>query len=169
MEKKTKDLVFSFVLAILGAYVFIEGLFIYKRAASAPYFITGFSISPGFLPTILGAALFLCSFILAFGSLKGGESIRKEFVSQMKAAGKYFKDNIANREYLFTFGGVVIMAIYTFLLMEILPFWAASIIFLLGLFFYLRAGKWWKIALVSVGAVALTVIVFQYCFNAALP
>lgn len=169
MEKKTKDLVFSFVLAILGIYVFVEGLFIFKRAASAPYFITDFSISPGFLPTVLGVLLLLCSFILAYGSLKNGEGIKNEFVSSMKEFGSWFKNNIANKDYLFTAGGVVIMGIYTFLLMEFLPFWLASLIFLIALFFYLRAGKWWKVTLVAIAAVALIVIVFQYCFNAALP
>ena len=169
MEKKTKELVFSFVLAILGIYVFVEGLLIYKRAASAPYFITEFSISPGFLPVILGAFLFIFSIIFAFGLLKGSDDIKGDLSKHVNKACKGIKEYITSQETLFTAGGVVIMAIYSFILMEILPFWIASIIFLLALFFYLRAAKWWMNIIVAMGAIALVVIVFQYCFNAALP
>ena len=59
MESKTKEMVFSFALVITGIYVAIEGFRIYLRAASAPYFITTFSISPGFIPFIIGIALII--------------------------------------------------------------------------------------------------------------
>ena len=42
-------------------------------------------------------------------------------------------------------------------------------IFLAALFFYLRSGKWWKNLLIAILGVIAIVIVFQYCFNAALP
>ena len=85
-----------------------------------------------------------------------------EFAAWMKA-------NSRNKDIAFTIGAVIIMGIYTFVLMEVLSFWAASMIFLAALFFYLRSGKWWKNLIVAVVGVIAIVIVFQYCFNAALP
>ena len=70
MESKTKEMVFSFALIITGIYVAIEGYRIYLRAASAPYFITDFSVSPGFIPVILGIALLLFSVLYLFSCLK---------------------------------------------------------------------------------------------------
>ena len=61
------------------------------------------------------------------------------------------------------------MFIYSYLLLSVLPFWAASLIFLVGIFLYLKAGVWWKSIIVAVAAVVLTVVIFKYCFNAALP
>ena len=61
------------------------------------------------------------------------------------------------------------MFIYTFFLMEWLPFWAASVIFLLAMFVFLRIGKVWKSVVLSVLVVALIVLLFKYGFGAALP
>ena len=170
MESKTKEMVFSFALIIAGIYVMIEGIRIYLRAASAPYFITEFSVSPGLIPTILGAALIFFSILFLFTTLKreghGKADVLKmqwsEFVSWVKA-------NSKNMDIAFTIGAVIIMGIYTYVLMEILPFWAASIIFLAAIFCYLRSGKWWKNLIIAVLGVVAIVIIFQYCFNAALP
>ena len=170
MESKTKEMIFSFALILTGIYVAIEGLRIYQRAAGAPYFITEFSVSPGFIPFILGIALVLFSilFLLTCLKMEGKGRIEvlrirwNEFVS-------WLKTNSRNVDIAFTIGAVVIMGIYTYVLMELLPFWAASMIFLAALFFYLRSGKWWKNLLVAVLGVLAIVIVFQYCFNAALP
>ena len=65
--------------------------------------------------------------------------------------------------------GCVLMFIYTFFLMELLPFWAASIIFLIVMFVFLRIGPVWKSVLLAVLVVALIVLLFKYGFGAALP
>lgn len=169
MEKKTKDLVFSFVLAILGIYVFVGGLSVYRKAALPPYNITEFTVSPGFLPTVLGALLFVFSVVFALGLLKSERGMKTELIERMKEAGIGLKNSVTDKENLYTALGVVLMAIYSFLLVEFLPFWASSLIFLVALFLYLRAGKWWKSIIVAVAAIVLIIIVFQYCFNAALP
>lgn len=169
MSKKAKDFVFSFVLAALGIYVAINSFMLYKRVAGPPYRIERFSISPGFLPFILGVLLFFFSVLLFIGSVKGEKGFSATFKENGRGALTWFKESVVNRDYLFTIGGIVIMFIYSFILMSFLPFWISSLIFLLALFFYLNAGKWWKSIIVAVLAIALIVIVFQYCFNAALP
>lgn len=170
MESKTKEMIFSFALILTGIYVAIEGFRIYLKAASAPYFITAFTVSPGFIPVILGFALILFSSLLLASSLKDGERSTAEILKiRFSEIKQWIKDNKKNIDYAFTIGAVIIMAIYTYVLMELLPFWIASLLFLIAIYFYLKSGKWWKNLIVSVFGVALIVVIFQYCFNAALP
>ena len=170
MESKTKEMIFSFALILTGIYVAIEGLRIYQRAAGAPYFITEFSISPGFIPFILGIALVLFSVLFLLSCLKDENMSRVEALREHWGEfADWLKANSKNKDIAFTIGAVVIMGIYTYVLMELLPFWAASMIFLAALFFYLRSGKWWKNLIIAILGVIAIVIVFQYCFNAALP
>ena len=53
--------------------------------------------------------------------------------------------------------------------MEWLPFWAASVIFLVAMFIFLKIGKVWKSVVLAVLVVALIVLLFKYGFGAALP
>ena len=167
MAKKLKDFVFSIILILLGSYVIIEGMNIYHKAAEKPYKITQFSVSPGFLPVLLGIALVITSFILLVQSFKGetfSEALsnrKSEFTEWTKTA---FNSNVLNMAI-----GCIMMFIYTFFLMEWLPFWAASVIFLLAMFVFLRIGKVWKSVVLSVLVVALIVLLFKYEFGAALP
>ncbi len=169
MDNKTKDFIFSFFLTALGIYFSIEGFAIYRRAAAPPYKIERFSISPGFLPFILGLLLIFFSVLLFISTMKGEKNFKATFVERWKTTGRWYVAAAKNKDYLFTIGGIIIMLIYSYLLLNILPFWAASLIFLLAMYLYLRAGIWWKSIIVAAGVVALTVIVFKYCFNAALP
>lgn len=167
MPKKCKDFVFSIVLIALGSYVIYEGFHIYKKASTVPYKITEFTLSPGFLPVILGIALVFCSLILLIQSFKG-----EKFVEALKTRGRELKawaKDSANSNVLNMTIGTLIMFIYTFFLMEWLPFWAASLIFLLIMFFVFKAGKWWKVIIVAVLVMALIVLLFKYGFGAALP
>lgn len=167
MQKKCKDFVFSIVLILLGIYVIIEGFNIYHKAALVPYKITEFSVSPGFLPILLGIALVFCSLILFVQSFKG-----EKLSVALKSRGSEIKDwakNSVNTNVLNMIVGTVIMFFYTFFLMEWLPFWAASLIFLLAMFLLFKAGKWWKCVIIAVLTVALIVVLFKYGFGAALP
>ena len=67
------------------------------------------------------------------------------------------------------FIGVVLMAVYTFILIEILPFWIATFLFMFLLMYFLDAGSLVKILLVSAASVALIVLLFQVCFRVPLP
>lgn len=167
MSKKLKDFIFSIVLILLGSYVIFEGMNIFHKAAEKPYKITQFSVSPGFLPVLLGIALVLTSVILLIQSFKGekvGEALanrKTEFCEWTKTA---FGENFFRMTI-----GCVMMFIYTFFLMEWLPFWAASVIFLVAMFLFLRVGKPWQAVILSVLVVAVIVLLFKYGFGAALP
>lgn len=167
MAKKLKDFIFSIILILLGSYVIVEGMNIYHKAAEKPYKITQFSVSPGFLPVLLGIALVITSFILLVQSFKGEKfsaalaNRKSEFSEWTKTA---FNSNVLNMAI-----GCIMMFIYTFFLMEWLPFWAASVIFLLAMFVFLKIGKVWKSVVLSILVVALIVLLFKYGFGAALP
>lgn len=167
MTKKLKDFIFSILLVLTGSYVIIEGMNIYRKAAEKPYKITQFTVSPGFLPVLLGIALVLTSLILLVQSFKGeafSEALKNrkaEFCEWSKTA---FSENFFRMAI-----GCAMMFFYTFFLMEWLPFWAASAIFLVAMFLFLKVGKPWQAVILSVLVVALIVLLFKYGFGAALP
>jgi hypothetical protein len=164
MENNKKDFTFSLSLILIGLYVTVEGLRMYKKASQPPYNIETLSISPAFLPMILGVVLVLLSVILFAKSLKG-----TSFNAQLKVFSSSLQGIKGNQDMKTMFVGTLILAIYTFLLMAILPFWIASILFLTALMFYLKAGKFWKILLISALSIGAVVLLFQVGFNAALP
>ena len=167
MTRKLKDFVFSIILILLGVYVIVEGMNIYHKAAQKPYKVTQFTVSPGFLPVLLGIALTFTALILLISSFKGekfGEALanrKTEFITWTKTA---FNTDLLNMTI-----GCLLMFLYTFFLMQLLPFWAASIIFLVAIFVFLRIGPVWKSVLLAVLVVALIVLLFKYGFGAALP
>lgn len=169
MNKKTKDFMFSFVLIALGIYVVIEGMKIFRFAAGNPYRITEFTVSPAFLPVILGYALIFCSVLLFFQSLKTGQRKVDALKTHINNIKTMFLPIFKDVDILSMAGGLVFIAIYTFVLLGRLPFWLASLIFLMAIMFYLKAGKWWKIVIVSVSAIALILLLFVVGFNAAMP
>jgi hypothetical protein len=66
-------------------------------------------------------------------------------------------------------GGMAIMAIYAFLLIGLLPYYLASLIFLIALMLFLRASTIVKSIIISIAAVGLVILLFQYGFNVSLP
>ncbi|MDL2229098.1 tripartite tricarboxylate transporter TctB family protein [Treponema sp. OttesenSCG-928-L16] len=168
MESKSKDFIFSIFLAALGGYVIYEGMKIYRYAANPPFKITNFSISPAFLPVVLGAVLIFLSILLFFQSLKGSA-----FSVSIKERGRELRDWIKtvpqNRDIFYMGAGMAIMGIYIFILMKFLPFWISSIIYLAGLLIFLRVGKIWKILIITGASVGGVVLLFQVIFRASLP
>ena len=70
MNKKTKDLVLAIICIFFGIYVTAEGLNISRIASVKPYNVEKFSLSPGFLPTILGILLIVFSLLRVFFSFR---------------------------------------------------------------------------------------------------
>ena len=167
MEKKLKDFIFSIILIVVGTYVVCEGLHIYRTAAKRPYNITVFTVSPGFLPFILGIALIFTSVLLLVSSFKGEKF--KEALSARKTEFKNWTETAFNKDVLNMGIGAVIMFIHSFFLVEFLPFWAASLIFLIVMYLFLKIGKVWKAIALAVLIVGLIILLFKYGFGAALP
>ncbi len=164
MEMKQKDFNISLVLVALGLYSTIEGIRMYKKAAKPPYNIEQFSISPGFLPTILGGLLLLLSIMLFVNSIKG-VGVR----SQLSSLFSWSKQAIHDTDIRLMAIGMLIMGLYAYFLIGLLPYWLSSALFLIALMSFLRATKLWKIILISILSVGLVIVLFQVVFNVSLP
>jgi hypothetical protein len=127
------------------------------------------SVSPGLLPVILGIALIVLSLLLLIKSLipENGQGVALS--EQLATLAAWFPTLFRNKDIINMTAGVAIMAIYVFGLVKNLPYWAASLIFLLGMFFFLRIGKWGKVIVLSLASVGGVLLLFQVIFRAALP
>jgi uncharacterized protein YqhQ len=164
MDSKQKDFTISLALVALGVYATVEGVRIYLKAAKPPYNITNLSISPALLPIVLGALLLVLSLTLFIKSL--AESSVAERTTTL---GQWFKGAVKDTDIQMMVGGMVIMAIYSFILVGLLPYWIVSTVFLVALMSFLRATKFYKILLVALIAVGLVILLFQVGFNVSLP
>lgn len=157
-DKKYLDFLASLLLLALGGYVVLYSLFITVKTNSK--WIT----SPGFLPGLLGAGLVLCSILLMAESLKGVGLAKT--ITLLK---DWWNECLHSQQTRNTLFGMLLMGIYTCVLMTLLPYWLATLIMLLFLFWYLRAGSAVKSILIAVFAVVMIVGVFQYAFHVRLP
>ncbi|MFA6688999.1 MAG: tripartite tricarboxylate transporter TctB family protein [Sphaerochaetaceae bacterium] len=169
MENKTKDTVFSIIMMLLGGYVVIESVRMARKAASPPYNITTLSVSPAFLPVILGIALIVFSVILLIMSLVGEKHPAKAFAQHITTFSTRFVAALQTPGILKMIGGVAIMAVLTFLMMGRIPFWIGGTLFMFATMLFLRATKWWKSLLSSIIVMAAMVLLFQVAFGTTLP
>ena len=158
-DKKFLDFIASLVLMALGGYALGYSVFITVKTHSRV--IT----SPGFLPGILGGGLMFCSLLLLAGSLK--EVGLKRTLEQV---GQWWsQDILKSRQTWNTVSGMLLMGIYTCIMMSFMPYWLATLVMLLFLFWYLHATSPVKSVLIAVLTVAAIVGVFQYAFHVRLP
>ena len=164
MDTKQKDFTISLVLSLVGIYATVEGIRMYLKATQPPFGITNLSISPALLPIILGTLLLLLSLVLFIQSLKGS-SLSLRFSLLFGWFGHAVKDT----DIRMMVGGMAIMAVYAFLLIGLLPYYLASVIFLIALMLFLRASTIVKSIIISIAAVGMVILLFQYGFNVSLP
>ncbi|MDR2860503.1 MAG: tripartite tricarboxylate transporter TctB family protein [Elusimicrobiota bacterium] len=169
MGSKNRDFLIALALLLIGVYVAFEGYRIYLGAAQPPFSITRFSISPGFLPTILGVVLTVLSLLLLKNAVSSSNGLKNGFKERKNEIVFWAKGAFKNADIVNMAIGIFFMGIYVFILMQLLPFWAASFIFLAVIFWFLKIGKLWKVLLIAAIAVCATVIFFQGLFNTPLP
>ena len=157
-EKKYLDFLGGLVLLMLSVIIIIASVLMHIKSGEAFY------LSPGLMPMILGIALLFCSLFYFAESLKDGG-----FSARICETREWFHAVVSDKTTHSMAVGVIIMAVYTFLLMSFLPFWLSSLIFMIILMGYLKAESPVKILLISGGAVALIVLLFQVLFRVPLP
>jgi len=168
-QRKHVDFVSAIVFIALATFMIFEGFSYHSQITQR--LDLAFYESPGFFPVIVGAIMLICSIMLLTRSLKGGAL--KENIEKIKSGAKAF----ATKQTLYSLVGIAIMGTYVFLLLpflsSLLPpgmgFIAASVIFLVGIMLYLKAGHIVKILLVSGLVVGISYIVVQMIFRAPLP
>lgn len=120
--------------------------------------------SPGLMPGMLGIALLLCSLLLFRQSVReGGWGAR---LSETRAwCGALSR----HRDTRTTLIGLLMMAIYTLVLVQVLQFWAASLIFTIAMLAFLRAARWYWVLVISAATIGGIVLLFSSVFNIPLP
>ncbi|MBE6906472.1 MAG: tripartite tricarboxylate transporter TctB family protein [Ruminococcaceae bacterium] len=157
-ERRRFDFLSSIIMFALSVYVILAGIGIYHKAGKLFY------VSPALVPTMLGFMLCLLSVILFLSSIKdGGISVR---IAEVK---NYFSGILKDKNTMRMLIGVLLMALYTFVLLDLLPFWLSTFLFMLLLMFFLDAGSLTKILVITVLCSALIVLLFQVCFRVPLP
>ncbi|MDY5483685.1 MAG: tripartite tricarboxylate transporter TctB family protein [Clostridium sp.] len=155
---KVKDFIGGIVLILLSVFVLAESRIIFVKAGKEMH------LSPALIPTLLGSLLLILSIVLFLGSLKdGGISAR---CRELKAMLKENKEDPNTPRMLI---GLCFMALYTFVLLGLLPFWLSTVIFLVALMKYLGAGSLPKIVIISVVVTGLIIVLFQVLFRVPLP
>jgi len=157
-NKKHFDFIASIVLVLLGIYVIITGYGIVIDAKEP------FQVSPGFFPVLLGYVLVFCSLLLFLYSIKG-----RGIKANIDDVRSWWKVMTRSRNTRVTLTGILIMFVYTFILLPLLPFWLSSLIFMTVLMYFLHATTPFKIILISASTVAAVVVFFEVCFSVPLP
>lgn len=157
-RKKMKDFISSVIMFLLSLFVILESWKIYGKAGKPMY------LSPALIPLMLGVILLFLSITLCITSLKeGGVSAR---ITEWKEVWKELKEDPNTVRMLV---GVVLMGLYTFVLLGMLPFWLATFLFMLLLMYFLEAGSIVQIVSISILVTGLIIFLFQVCFRVPLP
>ena len=155
---KHLDFITSLVLMGISIYTVITSYGYYAISRKAFY------ISPGFMPVIIAAALFLLAITLMRQSLN--KSSLKECLGRLREA---IPRGLKSERFRNTVIGLAIFAVYIYVLLRYLPFWLASGILLFACFMYLKAAKFVKSAIISILSVAGIVLLFQIIFRVPMP
>lgn len=157
-ENKHYDFLGSIALIVISAAIILGSVQLYLKEGAPMY------LSAGLMPLILGCALLFCSILFLIGSLKDG-GIRARCAELKTWVHELATDKTVHSMIV----GVIIMALYTYVLLSFLPFWLASLIFTIALMLYLKAATPVRIVLLSAGTVAFIVVLFQVMFRVPLP
>lgn len=157
-NNKHLDLLSSVVLFGLSIFSVFEGFRMTKDSGKA------LAVSPGLMPIVLGSALALCAVLLFINSIMH-VGLKVQLKNSYTWLSQCIKDKLTHN----ILGGIAILGVYTFLLLEIFPFWLSSIIFLGFILLYLNATTPIKAVAVSLATVAIIVVLFNKIFHVPLP
>lgn len=157
-EEPKLNFISSTLLAILSVAILVGSVGIHQSVDEPLH------ASPALMPGLLGAALLLCSLLLFRQSLRGA-GVR----ARLGEAGEWAGRLARHPDTRTTVIGLLMMAIYTFVLLQTLQFWAASLIFIVALLMFLRAARWPWVLVISGATVGGIVVLFSGVFNIPLP
>jgi hypothetical protein len=152
------DFITSIVLMALSVIVSIVSYGYYVKSRKAFY------ASPGFMPIIICAALFLLGLSLMLQSVKKN-SVKEIFRRVLDAAPR----GLTSLRFRNSVIGLAFFGIYIYVLLRFLPFWLASAVLLFVCFLFLKASKLFKIVIISVLSIGGIVLLFQVIFRVPMP
>lgn len=164
MERKNhQDFLTALITGAIGVYAVVESQNINKVYMARPQH-ADILTSPSLTPTILGVGIIFCAVLLLLRSLKG-----VGLATVLGDTAKAFKAFCSSRLIHFSLLGIAWMALYIFVLVELLGYALSSFVFLIGIMLMLGATKKKWIAVISLVAVVAVVVLFQVIFHIRLP
>ena len=152
------DIVFGIFLIILGIAYFVSAFRMPRGNIGGNFGGSTLALSPGLLPMFVSAVLILLSIVMIFQSVKEGSRITKEDLASLK---QVVKKPSFRRTLLI----ILIIALYAFVALEILPYTVATFLYLVVFMFCFKAGSLPKILIVSL---VVTVLLWFFFGKIAL-
>lgn len=129
---------------------------LYKHYTGLP---VSWEMSPYLFPVLISVFLFLLSISLfADGRKQYAAGEERGQAAEEKPATDW-------KSTLFT----VVAAVIYFLLMPVIKFIPATILFLVAMFWFLKERRWWLVAILSVATAGLIYVMFGVLLNVMLP
>lgn len=148
------ELLLGFAMAAFSIFVIVEAVQMPQRGPG------GWLMSPGFVPLLAGAVLLLlCSWLTASAVLKGG----------YRQLGQSLREGVADHENRRFLVILAIMTLYVLGLLGRVPFIAATLIYYVLIFVYIKAGSLVKIAFYTLLATFLFAFFLPRLFEMPLP
>ena len=149
-----KDLVSGVLLVCFGVYIIVDAL-------NLKVYNT-FIDAPGFFPTIVGAVIAVLGGILVFIALKLGGLRELKEVCNGKSLKAFLTDEATLRVVIL----IAMMVVYIWVLLGRVHFIAATSVYLIANFLYLKAlERWWMSVIVAVATSAIVYYVFKLGFG----
>ena len=158
------DMVFGILLVFFSIYIIFSSLHM--------KFLKSFIDGAGFFPLIIGVVLVLLGAVLTFIGIKAGGVAELKEVLSTRFLKAFIKDDGTLRVLIL----VAMMAVYIFLLLELIGFLYATPIYLFVTFMYLKACKklgpipgWMMAAIISVATSMIVYHAFRLGLGVTLP
>ena len=152
------NLISSALLTVLAIAILVGSVSIYSRSGEPLH------ASPALMPGILGGVLLVSSLLLLRQSV-GRDGLR----TRMSEAKAWIVGVAKHSDTRNMIVGLLLMAIYTFVLIQVLQFWVASLIFAITMLTFLRAARWYWVLIISGATVVGIVVLFSLIFIIPLP
>lgn len=146
-NKNVKEAILFFLLAV--------GLLIYSLVNHYDSTNLKWSMSPYLFPTIISIFIGALSVSLALEGIKEVKTNKR-----VKA-----KANVKWKDVLFT----IVASIIYFILMDVITFIPATILFLVFMLFYFGERRIWLIAFISIGTSTILYVLFDVLLHVMLP
>ncbi|MCL2374172.1 MAG: tripartite tricarboxylate transporter TctB family protein [Treponema sp.] len=159
---RKSDIVFGVILVAASSF------FLYRSRTMPTDVIRERNINvfaftdPALLPTVVCSILIVLGLLLILGALKEGARVNK---ADFFAIIAWCRSKQTQRMWVI----IGILVVYIFILIGRLPYVAATFLFLVGLMFYFKASKWWKILVISALTTAAIALGFGEFMMIPLP
>lgn len=154
LKLRRADLVTSIILFLFSAFVFVNAIILISNTLEKE---KDWYVSAGLFPLIISVFLALCAFLLFSKARKDGAKL--DFINMDNV-----KSLISTREFQVATFIIGLLAFYIFVLLEVLPYWLATFIYLYVFMFAFQKKTVKHIVIMSI-VVVLSTIALTYGFG----